>query len=349
FRFNPTTLTWSKNTPAFAIAQRFWHTANLLPTGMIVIIGGMSQSTSGTAWNIWVDMTDTPSYDTSTGMWRRNTAQGTIPPSRSLHTTTLSTDGYSLIIYAGTSPAPVNGVIPSVRPTSGGSELTLGDVWVLDTNTYTWSSPKLTGFAPSNRYGHTAVQVGTQMIVMGGSTGQNYTASLFGDTAVLDTNQWTWLAVYTPPAVWPDVFNTTKPSPTGPSNTAISADSNPPALGMGAIAGISIGAIAVLGIAGAFFFVRRRRQPLGSLSSEHANAQPLIQPPHGQHDSVRGPIYDAYAPKSAGSSQVIELPNEQYNVPPPWTHNKPDQAGIEPTSVKPDERRIESHAHIYVH
>ncbi|RUP46250.1 hypothetical protein BC936DRAFT_147167 [Jimgerdemannia flammicorona] len=307
-------------------------------TGMIVIIGGMYQLSNGTVWNdIWADMADTPSYNTSSGIWCKNTAKGTtIPSSRVLHTTTLSTDGYSLIIYAGTSPAPVNGTIPSIR-TSGGSELTLGDVWVLDTNTYTWSSLKPTGAAPSNRFGHTASQVGTQMIVMGGSIGQNYTADLSSNTAVLDTSQWTWLTTYTPPTVWPDVFNTTKPSPTGPSNTAISADSNPPALGTGAIAGISIGAIAVLGIAGAFFFVCRRHQPLyDSFASERANAQPLIQPPHGQRDSMYGPIYDAYAPMPAGGSQAIE----QYNVPPPWTPNKPDQAGIEPTSVKPDEREI---------
>ncbi|RUP48281.1 hypothetical protein BC936DRAFT_144756 [Jimgerdemannia flammicorona] len=393
-------------------------------TGMIVIIGGVYQLYNGTVWNnIWADMTDTPSYDTSNGTWRKNTAKGTtIPPSRILHTTTLcrgslhycilfylalttiltssilpsshstlATDGYSLIIHAGSSPAPVNGVIPSILPTSGGSELTLGDVWVLDTNTYIWSSPKLTGFAPSNRFGHTAVQVGTQMIVMGGSIGQNYTADLSSDTAVLNTSQWTWLTTYTPPTVWPDVFNTTKPSP---SNTAIPADSNPPGLGTGAITGIAIGTIAVLGIAGAFFFVCRRRQlklahmtqgsqhvdvappygsdsnmnqyatggqyaagghgnaytgasPFyGSLASEHnivANAQPLTQPPYGQRDAYadQRPHAVPLSPKATNGSQVIELPNEQYDVPPLWMPSKPDQGDIGSTSMKPDDKRIE--------
>lgn len=84
-----------------------------------------------------------------------------------LTTHTLAQDGYSLIVYGGSAPAAVNGVIPSLR-TNPDSEITLNDVQVLDTRTYTWSAPTIHGVAQSPRYAHTAVQVGGLMIVMGG-------------------------------------------------------------------------------------------------------------------------------------------------------------------------------------
>ncbi|XP_027196008.2 host cell factor 2-like [Dermatophagoides pteronyssinus] len=46
----------------------------------------------------------------------------------------------------------------------------LGDVWILDLNTMSWSSPQITGIAPAPRSLHTANVVNNQMYIFGGWT-----------------------------------------------------------------------------------------------------------------------------------------------------------------------------------
>ncbi|RUS14387.1 hypothetical protein BC937DRAFT_93905 [Endogone sp. FLAS-F59071] len=200
-----------------------------------------------------------------------------IPQLKSLTAYTSAQDGYSLIVYGGSAPAAVNGVIPSLRPNVD-SEITLSDVQVLDTRTYTWSAPTTHGVAQNARYAHTAVQVGGLMIVMGGelqtrsSIGQNYSANLVNDTQVLDTTQWTWLSTYTPPTNWTSHFATSVISPTSVvsstpvgSYTPVQSSSGDSGgggdgngIGIGAIAGIVAGAVVVT-LAAVFLFIRYNR------------------------------------------------------------------------------------------
>ncbi|RUS34615.1 LOW QUALITY PROTEIN: hypothetical protein BC938DRAFT_479509 [Jimgerdemannia flammicorona] len=132
---------------------------------------------------------------------------------------TTAPDGYTLIIYGGSAPISVNEAGSTIRPEIGSEETALGDVQVLNTQTYEWSGPNITGNIPSARFGHTAVQVGWQMIVMGGSTGNSFSIIPTSETIVFDTTIWSWMTDYTP-TIWPDVFNQTTDLPSTPTPTS---------------------------------------------------------------------------------------------------------------------------------
>ncbi|RUS29186.1 hypothetical protein BC938DRAFT_480947 [Jimgerdemannia flammicorona] len=201
-------------------------------TGEMIIIGGMYQIRNGTKLvNVGADMANTPIYNSLIGHFVRYIVPYLVT----------APNGYTLIVYGGSAPALVTTANSTIHPNIGYEETPLGDVQVLNTKTYEWSSPTTTGIAPSARFGHAAVQVGWQMIVMGGrcakegskvvvvvsefsdaiwrnllrpfltiphtilgSTGRNVT----NETIVLDTTRWSWLTQYTP-TVWIDIFNQT--------------------------------------------------------------------------------------------------------------------------------------------
>ncbi|RUS26415.1 hypothetical protein BC938DRAFT_470795 [Jimgerdemannia flammicorona] len=95
---------------AVSYGPRFWHGNNRMlffsyplpyvfidSNGMIIIIGGLYLIKNGTQWiNVYADMADTPTYkcvplsfvNTSSGVWRNNTASGFVRP-RNMHTATL--------------------------------------------------------------------------------------------------------------------------------------------------------------------------------------------------------------------------------------------------------------------
>ncbi|RUS34614.1 hypothetical protein BC938DRAFT_479508 [Jimgerdemannia flammicorona] len=89
--FDPNLQLWKTNASPSPIATREFYTANLLPTGMIIVTGGLYQIQNDQTWiNIWADMADTPTYNTTSGVWRNNTAIGLVPRPRNMHTATLS-------------------------------------------------------------------------------------------------------------------------------------------------------------------------------------------------------------------------------------------------------------------
>ncbi|CAG8437026.1 6247_t:CDS:1 [Funneliformis caledonium] len=147
---------------------RIFHTSSIVDNKMIVI-GGVTDE-------ILYDMSEIYAFDLEKGIWEKNIATGQIPASRGQHSAVVANK--KIIIY-------------------GGSDITntnlYGDVAVLDTTTWTWTSPVTTN-TPSNRRGHTATLVGANMIVAFGKTGADADSNVY----ILNILSWDWLIDYVP-------------------------------------------------------------------------------------------------------------------------------------------------------
>ncbi|RUS26414.1 hypothetical protein BC938DRAFT_470795 [Jimgerdemannia flammicorona] len=373
YLFDHSRQVWNTMQSPSPIVTREFHTANLLPNGMIIIIGGLYLIKNGTQWiNVYADMADTPTYNTSSGVWRNNTASGFVRP-RNMHTATLSPDGYTLIIYGGSAPANVTGSM--IRPQTGYDETTLGDVQVLNTQKYTWSSPNTTGISPSARFGHTAVQVGWQMIVMGGSTGDNFAILPSNETTVLDTTQWSWLTNYTP-TIWIDVFNQTLDFASPTTSTSITLTSTPistpppistptsPSIGV--IAGISVGAVVALAAFMAVMyrlwwrrdFDNRNRLPGGPNSNRDSIQQVLVNYSNPKPDDLPQSTQVTPFNPTQEKPMFVTMPGKSFDpirddgsglpllkldgTKPEILGVKPDETKSKHPRVKPDEIRQET-------
>jgi hypothetical protein len=82
------------------------------------------------------------------------------------------------------------------------------DLYVLDLEVMAWSQPKCEGPLPSPRQGHTAIQVGTNMIIQGGFNfdedsqkmadfrqGTQLQSCYLNDIRILDTEKYEWARV----------------------------------------------------------------------------------------------------------------------------------------------------------
>ncbi|RUP43937.1 hypothetical protein BC936DRAFT_150168, partial [Jimgerdemannia flammicorona] len=155
--FDTTKLIWNvfnvTNTTGQVPPPRVAHTATMLSNGQMVIIGGLI----GTQLNeTYVDlnfatMADIPVFDTYTTTWTLRNATGNIPDVRRYSAAVLSSDGFSIIICCGGTQS---------------STVQLNDVAVLDSRTWSWTRPAISGTLPTPRMGHSAVMVNGQMIVL---------------------------------------------------------------------------------------------------------------------------------------------------------------------------------------
>lgn len=79
------------------------------------------------------------------------------------------------------------------------------DLYLLDLEVMAWSQPKCTGPTPSPRQGHTAIQVGTNLIIQGGfifdeerqigsgfKQGTQLRSCYLNDLRILDTENFIW-------------------------------------------------------------------------------------------------------------------------------------------------------------
>ncbi|RUP51254.1 hypothetical protein BC936DRAFT_149188, partial [Jimgerdemannia flammicorona] len=154
--FDTTKLIWNvfnvTNTTGQVPPPRVAHTATMLSNGQMVIIGGLI----GTQLNeTYVDlnfaaMTDIPVFDTYTTTWTLRNATGNTPDVRRYSAAVLSSDGLSIIICSGGTQS---------------SKVLLNGVAVLDSRTWSWTQPAISGTLPTPRMGHSAVMVNGQMIV----------------------------------------------------------------------------------------------------------------------------------------------------------------------------------------
>jgi hypothetical protein len=220
-------------------------------------------------------------------------------------------------------PAHDNKVI--IHGGTGQNNAFLGDLAVLDMNqtTLAWTVPNTSGTAPSPRTAHTAVMVGTQMIIMYGQTGAS---SLDNGVYALDTTTWAWQTTYTPenlgytntgllPPPPPDSNEpSTQNSGSGTDNSSGSGGSSGGNGGgngkgggggsstpTGAIIGGTVGGVAfvlILAALAAFAFLRRRKRqsetsvyPVNGSDSQnvyYANNMFDSAPPYYQHSAYTG-------------------------------------------------------------
>ncbi|KAJ2571033.1 hypothetical protein GGH95_004192, partial [Coemansia sp. RSA 1836] len=143
----------------------------------MVVLGGSNDGAS------LVDMGIVFFYDSVSRLWTRQKATGRVPPSRRSHVSTV-VNGSMIVVHGGVSA-------------DFGSAL--GDVAVLDTNTWKWSAPAVAN-APTARYAHAASQAGPYMIISFGYTPSEPTSAAAGDSGlyILDTTTWQFVTQYDP-------------------------------------------------------------------------------------------------------------------------------------------------------
>ncbi|GBP33288.1 Host cell factor 1 [Eumeta japonica] len=136
---------------------RLGHSFTLL-NGKVYLFGGLANESDDPKNNIPRYLNDLYTLElspnSSVTMWDIPVTYGQSPPPRESHSgvayTDRNTGKSSLIIYGGMS----------------GSRL--GDLWVLDVDTMSWSRPEVGGPAPLPRSLHTATVIGHHMYVYGG-------------------------------------------------------------------------------------------------------------------------------------------------------------------------------------
>ncbi|RUS32009.1 hypothetical protein BC938DRAFT_476509 [Jimgerdemannia flammicorona] len=152
---------------------------------------------------------------TNSAVWSSQNAAGSYTPGPlQSHNAELGTDGISIIICGNAS-----------------------DVFVLNTQTWSWTQPAIDGTVPPERVGASAVMVNGQMILFFGiHTSENSSGSYLNDVVILDTR--------TTPFRWATTFDPL-------------TSTNPLAVvgGIGGIIGIII-AVLFIGVA-IFLFIRK--------------------------------------------------------------------------------------------
>ncbi|KAJ2807506.1 hypothetical protein H4S07_003580 [Coemansia furcata] len=169
-------MTWVNDTLPTGMSGRVGHTSNIVSSGDMVVLGG----SDGTKL---VDMGTVFSYNAVTRQWTRLVATGHVPTSRRSHVSTV-VNGTKIVVHGGVSA-------------DFGSAL--GDVAVLDTDTWTWSAPKVAN-GPTARYAHSAAQAGPYMLITFGYTPSDPASVAAGDSGlyILDTTAWQFVTQYDP-------------------------------------------------------------------------------------------------------------------------------------------------------
>lgn len=72
----------------------------------------------------------------------------------------------------------------------------LGDVFTMNTESWTWAQPATSGHAPLARYGHAGVLCNKLLFIIGGlsHTSASSPPTELRDVHVLDTESWSWWA-----------------------------------------------------------------------------------------------------------------------------------------------------------
>lgn len=164
--------------------RRYGHTATLTNSGKLVILGGAVISMTYDQGTL-APMTQVQVFDTATNQWSMvNTtvaANNVLPSPRAHHTATL-VNGTKIIMFGGDNNAPPRQLIA------------VNSVYVLDTTTWTWTSPTIGGI-PASRRGNAVAEVldDKHLTVTFGSSGQH----LYNDINALDTQTFSWVRSFT--------------------------------------------------------------------------------------------------------------------------------------------------------
>lgn len=120
-------------------------------------------------------LNDLHALHTETLTWRRVESTGDMPQQRANHSSAMLEETGELFIFGGWN----------------GTER-LNDIHILDTETSTWTCPRVGGVLPPPRAGMTLTALRGRLYLFGGS---GTSAKCFNDLQILDRNQMAWLDV----------------------------------------------------------------------------------------------------------------------------------------------------------
>ncbi|KAF0538911.1 galactose oxidase [Gigaspora margarita] len=150
-----TTMTWSTLNQSQSYITNVDYTATLLPNGNIAYVGGRSISSSKVV-NI-TDMAKIQIFDTKSYTWSIKSASGSTIASRVSHSAVLTQDG-NIIIYGG-----------SLQNSSGYPVTVYSDIAVLNTSSWAWSIPSVSGTKAPPLTQHSAALYKNYMILAFGN------------------------------------------------------------------------------------------------------------------------------------------------------------------------------------
>ncbi|KAI9594768.1 hypothetical protein BDF19DRAFT_423190 [Syncephalis fuscata] len=184
---------------------------------VIVSIGGNDGSNM-------ISMDKVNVYSKEKAIWTSVTTHGNTPPARREHTAVVS--GNNIIIYGGCDQSYSS---------------FYDDVWVLDTNSWTWTQKNIPN-SPPGRYEHTATMLGKYMLIGFGFLSDS---SADSNIYLLDTQDWQYTTQYSSDAGAGSIVD--------PGSSGLSS---------GAIAAIVGGSVVILALSvlAAVIVLRRRRQ-----------------------------------------------------------------------------------------
>ncbi|KAF0538901.1 galactose oxidase [Gigaspora margarita] len=281
-----TNMTWSTPIQSQSVLTYLDYTATLLPNGLIVYVGGRSGSSSNV--NL-IDMAQIQIFDTKSYTWSAKSASGSTIASRTGHSAVLTQDG-NIIIYGG-----------SLQDSSGNPATLFSDIAVLNTNSWVWSVPSVSGTSAPPLTRHSAALYKNYMILAFGATSASnlYTNDIY----ILNIQNYTWVAKFNVPTT---TIPPKQPPSTGNSSTD-QANNNFTYLyiGIGIGAGVVI-LTAVLLIIGFFIYKNRHGEEFimtsGTSRNDHIRETHMstvyttgIPPPETY---VQTPLYGVPAPGS---------------------------------------------------
>ncbi|RIB18967.1 hypothetical protein C2G38_2183129 [Gigaspora rosea] len=238
-----TSMTWS-TLPIFENAPlpSFGYTATLLPTGIIVYIGGYKSTRSGSDDPYeTVSMYEIQTFNTKNYSWSTKVAGGDKIGTRAYHSAVL-TQNNEIIIYGG---SMWNDTLKPATPYLA----------KLDTSSWMWSITNLSQINAPQLSGHSAALYGDYMII---AFGLNPSASSTSDLDlsnyiyVLDIVSYTWVTSVLPTNTYTPSLNTSSPDTPSPDTSSH----------LDLIIGISIGTagIVLLGAVGFLLYKRQNQE-----------------------------------------------------------------------------------------
>ncbi|RUP44861.1 hypothetical protein BC936DRAFT_148929 [Jimgerdemannia flammicorona] len=245
YSVNPKDFSWTDlmSNMTSPLTTRLGHVAVHTKDGRMCLIGGL-QDTGATAQTttIWC-------FHHATGLWSRNQTTGTYPDGRINHTAVLDHNG-NIVVHGGK--------IPSCNSSSHCDVPIIG-IAVLNTTSFHWTIPSPDNSPAVALYGHSAVVVGTQMIIAFGAA-LNTPAIPNNAVYVLDMlNGYTWTTTFNPWAtITPPGGNSsnTTTNTTGP----ITGPTTPSVVIIGSAVGGGVALIVAIALA--VVFTRRWRREL---------------------------------------------------------------------------------------
>ncbi|RKP22889.1 hypothetical protein SYNPS1DRAFT_25183 [Syncephalis pseudoplumigaleata] len=212
-------LSWqSLPPPDTAKTSYFQHTMSYVPGKNILVAIGGSDGTNMIATD------EVRVYNLKSRVWTGVTTYGKSPPERREHSAVVS--GKDIIVYGGC---------------NRNYQIFYDDIWVLDTDTWTWTQKEVLN-GPPGRYEHSAIMLGNYMLIAFG-----FLSSKRADSNIylLDTQNWQYTTQF--PGL----------SLSGP---LVGSDAN--GMPSGVIAAIVAGTVVAVAliVLGTVIVMRRRRQ-----------------------------------------------------------------------------------------